>query len=140
MNAAPPRRHTLCAGLFRLARRRDDATAACSLQAGTSVPVRPPTSAGTARRDPLSSLKMGARAYAFASPTAMWRAGHTPRLIAVLNAVHVQWSVFAPGCPRDDAPAGVQPGGVSPGAPDPAAAGTERPPRSRYLFACGATA
>jgi hypothetical protein len=83
-----------------------------------------------------------ARVVAGLAPTGptLWRAGHTPRFIAVLNAVHALWSVFAPGCPRDDAPAGVQPGGVSPGAPDPAAAGTERPPRSRYIFACDETA
>src|SRR5262249_27475648 len=40
-------------------------------------------------------------AYAIASRTAMWRASHTPKLIAVLSAVLALWSVLASGCPRD---------------------------------------
>jgi hypothetical protein len=31
----------------------------------------------------------------------MWRAGHTPTLIAALNEVHALWNVHTPGCPRD---------------------------------------
>src|SRR5215469_5766974 len=57
-----------------------------------------------------SSLKIGAAAYAIASPTVMWRAGHTARFIAILNAVHALWSVLGSGCPATThAPAGVQP-------------------------------
>jgi hypothetical protein len=57
----------------------------------------------------------------------MWRASHTPRLIAELNAVLALRGVLNPWLPPQRRTAGMQPkGDVSPGA-QPRTAGTERP-------------